>query len=434
MTKEFETLGYYEPGFFHLKVNTDEDLSDLNVLMRNPDTKRFFSTFLHEYIHFLQDITTTSGLLSATFYIDFIKDVNWTIRNDGESEFKVPVEINNKNNIEANLKLREIYRGETKGSQLIKYDRYTVERKSIFDKDGQEINPELYKVHYYDLKTREPKTLNFGFACIKEYMAHAIQKKYIPDTDHADIPYQIAEQIVGVEYPEFGSDPMLVVALCDASLMCFHPAQMFFQTLKRMKEKKFIPQGTREIYDFAFKELTFQNSLGTETVETLFQSTIDLADKQLYDALQSQPFLPNYEWISYILKQAKNLRDSNPNFMCQLITDTGQLSDDFFEIFRLLGTPFFSNNKEKGGFVPPTNLKNTQIQPYQLLVFKQVIRVFYGHQSCSLYDFCKTRPDKDITNSHCLSSPWERAKEDELCPFAQIWKTWGLTNEIPTKK
>jgi len=112
--KDFEPLGFYEPGFLHLRVNTDEDISDLNSLYKN-NPKRF-STFLHEYIHFLQDVTTPSGLMSASFYIDFIKDVNWTIRNDGKPEFKVPVEITNLNNIEANIKLRLLYRGETEGS------------------------------------------------------------------------------------------------------------------------------------------------------------------------------------------------------------------------------------------------------------------------------------------------------------------------------
>jgi hypothetical protein len=101
-TKELEKLGFYEPGFLHLRVNTDYDISDLNDLYRNKSTQKYFSTFLHEYIHFLQDVTTPSGLMSASFYIDFIKDVNWTIRNDGKPEFHVPVEISNENNIEAN--------------------------------------------------------------------------------------------------------------------------------------------------------------------------------------------------------------------------------------------------------------------------------------------------------------------------------------------
>jgi hypothetical protein len=67
------------------------------------------------------------------------------------------------------------------------------------------------------------------------------------------------------------------------------------------------------------------------------------------------------------------------------------------------------------------------------LVFKQIINVYQGHQKCSLYEFCKTRPDKDITNNLCTTAPWERVKEKDLCPFAQLWKTWGLIDEYPIK-
>jgi len=433
MTKEFETLGFYEPGFLHLRVNTDIDISDLNELSRNKKTKKYFSTFLHEYIHFLQDITTTSGLMAANFYIEFIKDINWTIRHDGKAEFKVPVEITNTNNIKSNLKLREIYRGETKGSALLKYNRYTIEHPIIKDKNNKEIKPPKYKVHYYDLKTRKPKSLHFGFACLKEYMAHTIQKKYIPETENSDIPYQIAEQIVITEYPNFGNDSMLIVALCDASLMCFHPAQMFFNTIERMKKESFIPRSAIDIYNFAYKDISFKGEIGIETVESLFEKIVEQTDNHFSNALQSDYFLPNYKWLKHILIEAKKLRLTNPSFITELISRDRKISPKFYGIFKNLGTPFFTNKIDKGGFVPPHELKDKTLQPYQLLVFKQIINIFNGHQNCSLYDFCKNRPDKDITNNLCKTAPWERATEVNLCPFAQLWHTWGLTGEIPTK-
>jgi hypothetical protein len=433
-TLELETLGFYEPGFLHLRVNTDYDISDLNDLYRNKSTQKYFSTFLHEYIHFLQDVTTPSGLMSASFYIDFIKDVNWTIRNDGKPEFQVPVEISNENNIEANMKLRSLYRGEIDGSDLAKYDNYTIENEVIVDKEGNEKKPKKFRVYYYDLKTRERKNFFFGYACLKEYVAHTIQNIFIPSAEHPDIPYQIAEQIVNKEYPEFGNDPMKIVALCDASLMCFHPAEMFFNTIERMKVASFVPKSTKDVYDFAYGDLKFHGQIGIETISSLYEKIVEHTDKQFYDALQSIPFLPNYNWLKHILEKAKKLRLNHPNFMTELIESESQLSDLFFKIFKSLGTPFFTNNKEIGGFVPPNDLTEIPSQPYQLLVFKQIINVFNGHKCCSLYDFCSLRKDKNITNELCKTAPWERGTEAELCPFGQLWKTWGLNGEIPIIK
>ena len=43
-------------------------------------------------------------------------------------------------------------------------------------------------------------------------------------------------------------------------------------------------------------------------------------------------------------------------------------------------------------------------------------------------------PEKDITNEKCLNAPQERVHEKELCPFAQLWKTWGLLDKTPYKE
>lgn len=432
--KDFETLGYYEPVFLHLRVNNNEDIFDLNELLKNKDKIRLFSTFLHEYIHFLQNVTTTYGLMYSIFYIDLIKEINWTIRHDGKPEFEVPVTITNHSNIEVNIKLQGIYRGDDKGSELIKYDCYEVEETEVMDRDGNISRPVKYRVKYHDLITRRYKSMYFGATCIKEYMAHVIQSKFSPDTKHPDIPYLIAELIIEKEYPDLCKDKMLIVALCDASLMCLHPAQMFFKTIERMRNETFIAKSVADIYDFTFADLTFEGQFGKLTPKELFDKFIELTNSQFYDALQADIFEPNYLWIKHIFTEAQKLRENHISFITELVEDKEKLSSTFFQVVQNFGTPFFTNNTGKGGFIPPKDLNKLPIQPYQLLVFKQVINIFYGKNSCSLYDFCKSRPDKDITNNLCQTAPWKRVNELELCSLAQIWKTWGLINEIPVPK
>ncbi|WP_194550394.1 hypothetical protein [Zobellia nedashkovskayae] len=432
--KEFETLGYYAPGFLHLKVNTDYDIRDLNELSTNPKKKSVFSTFLHEYIHFLQDLTTTNGLQNGNFFINLLKEINWEIRNDGKSEFNVPVEIGNKNNIEANFKLREIYKGETKGSELVKYDRYVIEYGKIQNNSGKLIEPIKYKVYYFDLKTKEEKKLYFGDVCLKEYIAHSIQKQFLESIEHHDIPYQIAEQILFKEYPDFGTNPKYLIALCDSSLMSYHPSQMFFNTINRMKKNKFVPTNCEDVYEFAYKDLKFTGEIGQMNVEQLFKHSIDSTNQQYSDTLKSPIFTPINEWLNHLFEQAKTLRVQSPSFICSLINDNGGLSDSFYEIFEKLGTPFFTNKKELGGFVPPRGLKNIHQQPYQLLVFKEILSTFFGTTSCSMYDFCLNSPERKMTNENCKKAPWKKVKERDLCPYAQMWKTWGLIDEIPVRK
>lgn len=413
-----------------MRVNTSYDIKDLNEFATNPVTQPYFSTFLHEYVHFLQDVTSISGLLNSIFYIDMLKDVIGDIRNNPSAQFKVPCKITNTNNIEVNLKLRKLYRGEGEGHYLVKYDHYTEEKVMMIDNAGTKIYPVKYRVYFHDLKTRTPGSIDFGYLCLKEYVTHSVQKQLIPSTEHSDIPYTIAEQIAIKECPSF-SDPKLIMALCDAALMSYHPAQTFFITLDRLKKENKILNTPLEVYDYT-TQLEFGNDYKRETVDSLFEKTFTLANEQLKDALKSDLFSPNYSWVSHVLREAKELRLSNPDFMTQLVLPSNQIAPICIEIFRKLGTPFFTNKSEKGMFIPPHLLREeTAIAPYQLMVFKEILSVLNGKSKCDMYGFCKTRPDKDITNADCISSPWNRVKEPELCPFAQLWKTWGLADKYP---
>ena len=52
---------YYRPSFFHMKIDLPVDLGDLNEI-----TDATFALYLHEYIHFVQDISTIYGLMNIT--------------------------------------------------------------------------------------------------------------------------------------------------------------------------------------------------------------------------------------------------------------------------------------------------------------------------------------------------------------------------------
>jgi hypothetical protein len=87
---EHATLGYYEPGFIHLRVNTTEELNDFNKLGENAATAKWVSTFLHEYIHFLQDIGTTHGLVNFILAVEYLKNANIQVLESQQVEFRIP--------------------------------------------------------------------------------------------------------------------------------------------------------------------------------------------------------------------------------------------------------------------------------------------------------------------------------------------------------
>ena len=67
LKKLSKVSGFYEPSFFRLHIETDNSIENINNL-----NDRDFSTFLHEYIHFIQDTTTYYGLNNINYNVDYL--------------------------------------------------------------------------------------------------------------------------------------------------------------------------------------------------------------------------------------------------------------------------------------------------------------------------------------------------------------------------
>jgi hypothetical protein len=422
---EYTANGFYEPGMLHLEVATREDLGDFKKLTANP-------TFLHEYVHFLQDITTTHGLLNFIGYIEHLKNAIKKVTDDGGAEFDTPVRISNSFEYQTNLKLRKLYYGDPHcKAKAARYSGYRFEPSVIDTNGGKTIEARKYKVNYYDEGAYSNEACHFGSFHIKEYMAHAIQNQFSPNTHHDHIPYVLVELLIQNEYPQLAINTAFIVALCDASLMHYHPAQLFFDALERMKRLKWIPVNVDSVYAFVFDGLNLDWNGRTETFGTLYTSTVNLAIKSFSDALKDQYFKENVRWFNGVMNGALNLRQRFGGLLAKLVSSPGQLSQVFDEAFNEIGTPFMTNALYHGYCYPPAKLKAASIQSYFPWVFAAVSNTFTGKKECLLHSYCKALPDKQITDQNCENSPWERIHLSQLCPYAIMWHTWGLSAKKP---
>lgn len=422
---EFSALGFYEPGVFHLEIATREDLSDANRLIANP-------TFLHEYVHFLQDTTTTHGLLNFIGYIEYLKNAIKKLMDDGDAEFNTPVGIDNRFEYLTNQELRRIYYGDPKcKARSIAYSDYHFETVVINTNSGQVIPAKKYKVKYYDEGAHSNEVCHFGALHIKEYMAHAIQNQFAPNSNHHHIPYVLVELLVQKEYPPLAVDPAFIAALCDASLMHYHPAHLFFGALERMKALQWTPAGVDSIYAFVFSDLKLEWNGRTETFASMYTNTVNLAVKSFSDALKDQHFKENVRWFSHMMSGAMNLRSQLKGFLSKLVSSPGQYSPIFADVFNQMGTPFMTNVLFHGYFYPPAKLRSASIEPYYPWVFVAVSKTFKGCKQCLLHSYCLALPGESITDHNCTNSPWERVHLPEVCPYGLIWHTWGLAGKRP---
>ena len=55
-------------------------------------------------------------------------------------------------------------------------------------------------------------------------------------------PYALPILVVNKIYPEFADDIANVICLCDASLMHFHPGEVFIKTIYKIKNIMWMPE------------------------------------------------------------------------------------------------------------------------------------------------------------------------------------------------
>ena len=116
---------YYSPAFFRMKIDVPVPMDSLLDI-----TDGTFSLYLHEYIHFLQDISTIYGLMNISTISYYIQDVTYRISKSGMANFDVPVPLVNDGRDFGfrNFKLLPIYIGtainpKRKTIQIIGYQK-----------------------------------------------------------------------------------------------------------------------------------------------------------------------------------------------------------------------------------------------------------------------------------------------------------------------
>lgn len=427
---EYSLRGFYEPGFVHLRVNTSEELAEIGRLTDAQVHPAWMSTFLHEYVHFLQDVSTTHGLLNIIHYIEFLKNANKQTRESTNSNFTTPVEISNDHNWNTNKDLKRIYLGNSKKtSRRVNYSDYRFQTESVQKGDGEILSVQKWLVDYHDCGAQVQDSVHFGSIHLKEFMAHAVQEQFDSSTAHDDIPYCLVKMLVEKEAPVLANNINFVIALCDASLMSYHPADLFFETIRRIKASPdWRPGSVESVYEFTLHGLRPE---GHDGFDSLFEATANLAVGHFRDALKNDIYKSTVQWFEEIVSQAKAARLGRPGFFSRLIESEGVVSKEFKAVFASLGVPFTTNAYARGYFIPPANLEKLDIQPYYPKAFEAVIRTYYGAHRCSLVDVCAADPNKNITDENCSSQPWVRVNQSELCPYAQMWKTWGLVGKTP---
>ena len=445
-----QTLGYYNSSFFRMHIATDEkiDLRTLNA--------KDFEVLIHEYIHFIQDITTIHGLANTFTTIQVLKYLTNKIYKTPNNKFNVPFDLNNVSNfVYFNYLMKSISYGDTNSYNYANVVGYNKKNKNVDDRCVVKSMP-IIELEVKD-EVGNLSKYKFGAGCIYESMAYIMQKNMTKSVvNPPDLPYYSAIKLAEFIYKEFAENELNVLAMCDISLNTSNPGKVFVDIIERWKQKGEIPSNPRELYDEFYKE-TLQNTTatqnGTSKNEACFLDTFKSFSITAEQQLTTAYFRPTSEssqdefnttmrlineWVVEIFKSAIKWRTENRYFILEMATcDKPHENKIFIDFFNDFGLPFCTNENNDGYFYHKQFL-TSNLQLSYFSVVGEILNVFNGDfDKCGLFKYCqKCEVDKTsdvITDDRC-STPWKRSFDNRLCPFALVWRHWNLANYEPIFK
>lgn len=433
--KEFGKC-YYQSSFFNMKIDLPLDLTNLNQIPEGA-----WGLYYHEYIHYIQDITAIYGLMNistANFYIQYCAS---KIAKSNSKDFNVPIYISDiKDDIGndlgvLNLELKPIYLGSeiNPKSKLVTNLNLTIQNYTA----SNGYNIPIVVVEFIDEFDNHRK-IDFGGNILSEGMAYiAEQYNFNGIINKADeYPYSIVEKIIDFYYPEIVEDKILIFAICDISLMTYHPGHNFIRLLDYLKEKKI--NSPIEDYDIFYNEC-LKIIKGSHPD---FNQIADIVKNEILKNFNADYFLDTKNWINTLFENVKILRSQLPSFAIDLVRFGKPLENEFFQkTFGVLGSPMTLDCDGNGTISLPRNFspQTDYFNPSIFMAINQILRIFYQDKPscCKLINYCKQSINEQNhieINKNCYESPWKKAQENNLCPVGQMWHHWALKDYSPKYK
>ena len=417
---ESNQMGYYLPSFFSIHLKTKSSLKNLNDLPSED-----LSTLVHEYVHFMQDITTTFGLTNIINNVNIQKAINAKIIAEKTDSFQIPVSIEEFSDTEEYANLNFMFMGDFES----KFNDYSEITSIELVENG--IIPNHEEKGFIQVNFRnfhEEYSFCFGAIHLMENMAYLIEKSMFDRVNPPVYPYKIVNKLIEFIYPDFKPNAALVVLICDYSLMAGDPGRFFYSLMGVLKEE----QATtfEHIYDI-IRKYTFHNDKTSEmTLFGLYEERLNEALTSLKDYFTIDYFKEINEWFEVIFEDIGTFRMEQFNFWYELLgmNSKEERYAQFAKMTSIGGFPLISN--ENGEVI----LSHPKLNPQNLLALRAIFSVnniLYNRRSdCNMQDICKNSP-KDITSHRC-NQPWLQGVEPELCPFGQIIRMWGIYDKSPT--
>ncbi len=418
-------LGSYIPTFFEMHVATRDDDMTINKMSDGDATVLF-----HEYIHFLQDITTFYGLNNLYVQSEYLHSVVKRVK--GNLQFQVPYMIrDNKDNVLLNQKICRLTNGDSEESSF--YLVHSVDEWSDDLADDFISNPPISEIKNIVLNQND-NMRSFGAIAIMESMAYILERLCSPNAyvSSPDYPYRAAELVAIYYDAKFGNDLLRVLALCDMSLQNSNPGLCFVNIMKLVGEGKLLFDTPESIYDYFYNRRVKSVYGRVTSWQDSYNKLLDQVDTCLQDYIKGIDSLKSYhEWINHLVDFSRDWRNNDRYFLLKMARKNDLKKNDCwgYTVARI-GSPLMVNANNHYFKLPYDGMQEGEsVEMYAAL--KEIYKLFLeGNKPCGLLTWCNDSLES-TPNELCNTAPWKKVGETKLCPYAFFWRHWGLTGCEP---
>lgn len=420
-----EKLSRYRTNYFHMFVDVDLPFSEDEIVSFGESIQSMsddaFGTLIHEYVHFIQHLTTMFGIRLCDMYNKIFMRYRAYIQS--HDEIILPLQRCNDESIDSFLDMTKKVGGS-------KSCCYNIDEVEIALSDLKTAKDERIAVNVgcYDFENDKiyEHGFSFGYNCVMESMAHCIQIIFNPDVHHPKIPYHSAEIVLENYYPKVVGDNLMIASICYCALHWDNPGVGFFEVVDILKQH---PEWDgRQLY----KHIAQDYAIKFKGKETPRYRIIIKFLEDFKNGLESL-LGTDLKYYDSVIANCKAEAMKSESFLLDVSYEvpSNQKQMVFNSLVGFYGYPVIDANNCT---ILPKQIVEGKESPYLeiaiLFGWELVLSRFCeinGEKACGRFDICRKglySPHVSCTVSeHCVSVPW---KNPNPCPVTECMRYFGF--------
>lgn len=366
-----------------------------------------FATFVHEYIHYLQNISTPWGLYNSMVKYEKMSYDFAFLQSNKDKDNKIPVKVSYPDTLTRKLSRQYITLGrwEKYPKKIVINEKLpiSISEESISYKGVSE----QMKIMSFTSEDGLQYKVPLGAWIIMESMTAIFQEFIDPSSVkiHSDVPYNALSKYISQNYPVIYNDKGKIVALLYSSLFSTNPGKLFIERLEyaNTNQERTAPQ--------LFDDLINMSSIHTETEDMDVRTFYNDMEKK-FSTILEKILLMDLDYIAEILKRVNISNGIVP--IVTIISDGVFNRERAKDLVSYLGIPYVFS--KLGGVQYPSSIKDSTKQSGDIiaLIGASALSKVMNSGTCELSFSCAKG---DNTKPECKTTPWK----GEACPITTYY-------------